>query len=507
MSSRHVTKLTKDIVTQAERFVAARTTQLADLNARLAELGPAPTTGGGTEDPDVTRQRAALEKERNALDADVRLARVMSVDAQQRRAKCWHSGVRCSKRNCSSAPIRRCVPPSGTTSARNGKPIRRTCAALADELESGVATTLHDEGPAELLFGALGALALMAIGLTLTERSLAGLVARTFPVGRLRRSLLALLTVLAYILVVGLALSWAWETLESDGSWGTQSTRLAESAVRVGTLLAFVLGLGRALLANGRSSWRLPPMDDDMARRLAPLPWLFAFVALMFGLPDVFNEVLETPLNAVVSYIAPVVAFAVACVIGLHLLRRPSRAQRSEGAAAGAAAAPDRAADRPIWLGLLLSVVVVLMCIVLLLLATGYLALARTIAAQATWAGIVLASAYLLFKFADDLCMALLSSRGSFSQRLQKGLGRGAADAGPGCRAALGRDPDHALLRHGDRLRRAAGQQPDAVVPAQRQVRCAASRWASSSWRRAPSSVAWRCWWWASSCCACSSAG
>jgi small-conductance mechanosensitive channel len=39
------------------------------------------------ENPDVTRQRAALEKERNALDADIRLARLMSVNAQQRRAE------------------------------------------------------------------------------------------------------------------------------------------------------------------------------------------------------------------------------------------------------------------------------------------------------------------------------------------------------------------------------------------------------------------------------------
>ena len=79
--------LTNHIVAQAERFVAARTTQLADLNARLGELGPAPTEGGNTENPDVTRQRAALEKERNALDADIRLARLMSVNAQQRRAE------------------------------------------------------------------------------------------------------------------------------------------------------------------------------------------------------------------------------------------------------------------------------------------------------------------------------------------------------------------------------------------------------------------------------------
>jgi len=55
--------------------------------------------------------------------------------------------------------------------------------------------------------------------------------------------------------------------------------------------------------------------------------------------------------------------------------------------------------------------------------AVGYLALARVIAGQATWAGIVLASAYLLYKFVDDLWRALLSSRGSLGERLHKALG------------------------------------------------------------------------------------
>ena len=70
-----------------------------------------------------------------------------------------------------------------------------------------------------------------------------------------------------------------------------------------------------------------------------------------------------------------------------------------------------------------MGLVVALLLALLVLVAVGYLALARVIAGQATWAGIVLMSAYLLFKFADDLWMALLSSRSRFSQRLQKGLG------------------------------------------------------------------------------------
>jgi small-conductance mechanosensitive channel len=66
---------------------------------------------------------------------------------------------------------------------------------------------------------------------------------------------------------------------------------------------------------------------------------------------------------------------------------------------------------------------VTLLVALLALVVAGYLALARVVAGQAVWAGIVLASAYLLYKFADDLCMALLSSRSRFGQRLQKGLG------------------------------------------------------------------------------------
>jgi hypothetical protein len=95
--------------------------------------------------------------------------------------------------------------------------------------------------------------------------------------------------------------------------------------------LAFVLGLGRSLLANGRSSWRLPPIGDDLALRLAPLPWLFAAVALVSWVPLTLNGVLETSLNGVITNLAPTAAFAIACVIGLYLLRHPRReTQHSE---------------------------------------------------------------------------------------------------------------------------------------------------------------------------------
>ena len=70
--------------TDAEKFIAARTGELNDLNARLGELGNPPPAGAPPENADITSRRALLTKERNALDADIRLARLVSVDAQQR---------------------------------------------------------------------------------------------------------------------------------------------------------------------------------------------------------------------------------------------------------------------------------------------------------------------------------------------------------------------------------------------------------------------------------------
>ena len=415
--------LTNDIVAQAERFVAARTTQLADLNARLGELGPSPAEGGKAENPDVTRQRAALEKERNALDADIRLARLMSVNAQQRRAE-----LLAQRRAVFEAQLlKRSESPLRTAfwdhASAQWKTDQARLLTLAGEFEFGATTALRGAVAAKLLMGALGVLAIVAVCLRLAESGLTRLVARSVPVGRLRRSLLALLTVLAYILIAGLAFSLVWDWLEDAGHWGTQSARLAESAVSFGMFLAFVLGLGRALLANGRSSWRLPPISDDLARQLAPLPWLFAFVAAVAWLPMTLNEVLETPLNGVISDLAPTFAFAIACVVAFSLLGRPARQTHNEAQSQDAAGQPDRVFRRPLRLGLLIGLTTALMVALLVLVALGYLALARVIAGQATWAGIVLASAYLLFKLADDVWMALLSSQSSFNERLHKALG------------------------------------------------------------------------------------
>ena len=65
-----------------------------------------------------------------------------------------------------------------------------------------------------------------------------------------------------------------------------------------------------------------------------------------------------------------------------------------------------------------LSAIVTVLAVV-----TGFIALAGTLAQQMVWSGVVIASTYLLVQLSDDLCEALLSSKGRCGARIHATLG------------------------------------------------------------------------------------
>ncbi|RZL57317.1 MAG: mechanosensitive ion channel family protein [Variovorax sp.] len=435
---------TDDIAVQAQRFVDSRTGPLAALNARLGELGAAPAKGTA-EDADVTRQRAALEKERNALDADIRLARLVAVDAQQRAAD-----LRAQRRARFEARLlERANSPLGTAFWRSigtaWPADRARLYELLAEVRTGASTALRGNGSAGVIASLVGALLLAFAGSWGAEHGLTVVASRVFPVGRLRRSLLALATVAVTTALVALAAQWGWKALLDAGDWGALAERLGESVAMFAIFPGFVVGLGRALLANRRPSWRLPPIADAMAARMTPFPWLIAFVCTAIWLTTQINTLVEASLaSAVATHV--VTALGLSALAALMLLRlrlsaitaAPSVAspRASEGKVPASAAdkpagepapetvaAPDSPeAVRPLWVGLVLGAISVLLVAICVLVATGYVALASFVASQMIWSGIVGAAAYLMFKFADDLFMALVSSNSSAGQHLQKSL-------------------------------------------------------------------------------------
>ncbi|MGJ7495656.1 DUF3772 domain-containing protein [Variovorax sp. RT4R15] len=409
------------IGTQADAFVSSRSGPLTDLNARLGELGNAPTAPGSTEDPDITRQRSALLKERNALDADVRLAKLLVVDAQQR-----GSELLSQRRKLFEAQLTERAPsPLGREfwlDIRDAWPDDTArLHALGAELRSGLAVVRQPAHRTAVLLSIAAALLVALLGNWLAELGLVKLAARVLPPGRLRRSLLVISIVGTNVALVGMAAQWLHAVLDTHGAWGPATRKVAQAVVASSIFIAFVVGLGRALLSIHRSSWRLPPIPDAMAARLAPYPWLIALIGTLVWAPAQVNAVVDASFAAVVATHV-VTALALTALIAAIVLRLgPGQpAGRPAGNAEPGADAPP---ERPVWVGMLLSAVVVIVVVIWVLVAAGYVAMASFLAGQLTWGGIVAAAFYVLFKFADDLFTAVVSSRSSFGARLQKSFG------------------------------------------------------------------------------------
>ncbi|MDM0000408.1 DUF3772 domain-containing protein [Variovorax sp. J22P240] len=428
-----ITKL-RGIGTATDKFIATRTGELNDLNARLGELGNPPAAGAAAENPDITRRRATLTKERNALDADIRLARLVTVDAQQRA-----SDLLAKRRALFEAQLTERAPsPLGREFWRDIADVWPSdvarLGALGAELRDGFDVAREPAHVTAVLLSSVVALLVALLGNWIAERGLAQLAARFLPGGRLRRSLLVIAIVTANVLLVGLAAQGVYATFDFHGIWGPQSRKLGQAVVQSSIFIAFVVGLGRALLSNSRPSWRLPPIPDAMAKRLAPFPWLMAVVATLVWAPTQVNAVVEASFAAVVgSHV--VTALALTAMIGAMLLRLrepayAAAAAEGETPAASDAQAPAAASpaqpevpERPLWVGILLAMVALALVVIWILVAIGYVAMASFLASQLNWTCIVAAAFYVLFKFADDLFMAVVSSRSNFGHRLQASFG------------------------------------------------------------------------------------
>ncbi|MDR0226976.1 MAG: DUF3772 domain-containing protein [Burkholderiaceae bacterium] len=406
-----------DIGTAADQVAARRATDLADIDSRLAGLGPAPEKGAPADAPDVAEQRASLARQRSAVDADLKLARLVSVDADQR----GNELIRQRREQFQAELTARTDSPLGSAFWRNLRTaVPQDLArlqALGRELRQATTATLASERRGGFLASLAAALLVALLGPWLVERLLVRMAPARLPSGRLRRSLRAAATVLANTLLVGLAAQLAWSVLRAGDDLSPALESLAKASVQISLFAAFVVSLGQTLLSRRRSSWRLPGVSDDMARRLSPYPWWIAAIASLGALLTEVNSIVGASLAAEVTVHALSALLTSATVmLGLRHLRAPGPACDADGSA-------QTEASRPLWVGLLVACAGLACVATIVLAASGFVALAGTMARQMVWTGVVFATTYLLFQLSDDLCEALLSSKGGFGGRLNQGLG------------------------------------------------------------------------------------
>lgn len=182
---------------KADKAEAEMAPDLADVTARLAELGT--PTPGATEAADVAAQRKELSSTQATLDSQVKLARLLSLEAQQAAKSVvaqrrQQFGERLSERT--HAPLSTGFWTDLTRELPADAAKLRTFASALVPAIASVSVSVW-----------IGMLVLMTAivgGHVILRRALVRIASTRIPAGRLRRSMHALGVVLLWVLTPGL---------------------------------------------------------------------------------------------------------------------------------------------------------------------------------------------------------------------------------------------------------------------------------------------------------------
>jgi potassium efflux system protein len=395
--------------------------RLAAVDARVEQLGP--TQEGTPEAEEVKRQRADLDRQRRAIDADVKGARLLVVEAGQ-----LADAIAVTRRTQFNARLW-----ERTSSVLSPNLWRELASGLPRDLSR--IEYLGREGADQFFAGMLGTNALVpalsvlvAVLVVVPGRRWLRRLGRreaveTAPASRLRRSGFAVWSVAVGTITLGLAAQSIYLGLDWAEALSPRWDALASSLVLAAFFGSFVAALGRALLAPDHASWRLAPITDAVACCLQSFPSILALVATCGFMLERLNAVAATGLSA---------ALVTNCVIALgYSLAGASLliAGRTSPCAEAAEGEEQDPASSSVWR--LIRVVIWLAIILpILSLLFGYIALAGFIARQTLWMGVVGITLFLLLQFADDLCTALFDRKSRFGRFIWNnfGLGRGAVE-------------------------------------------------------------------------------
>jgi small-conductance mechanosensitive channel len=379
--------------TRAADLATRLAPELAALQARLAQLGtPAP---GAKEDADVASQRAQIAKDSAALEGELKLARLLAIEADQLAAQLWTQRraqfqAQLGERTASI------LSRTFWSELRDDLPRdRERLAALgADMAEAAQAAPAWAWALA--LLAVLAALAASAW----THRRAIDWIAARVPSGRLRRSLHALVVLLLWSAAAGIAAFALRGVIDWDEHLAPDADALVDSIAGMLWFAGYLAGLAQALICANRPSWRLLPMPDAVANRLRALPVVLAATSLLAWVAEKLTALLNTSLALTVA-VNCIVALALGLTLGIALQRAERRWRRL--------LRDDGALRRPLWLATIAVVSWLVLAGAVVCLLTGYVAFGSFAVKQVLWATILLGSAYVLAALIDDACMAWLA--------------------------------------------------------------------------------------------------
>ncbi|MGR6328045.1 DUF3772 domain-containing protein [Sphingomonas sp. XXL09] len=393
--------------------------QRALLDARIAQLGPAPAAGG--EAPDIHSQRLRLTQQRSVLDAAVKRGHLLAVEAQQLLAEMDRSQAEeLSERFTAKAPS----PVSPDFWRQIIVNLPRDLRRIELFLSQGslqVRAQWRGGLPWHALAGALLALVLLFPARLAARAAVQRMLIEDAPGRRVRRSANAMLRVLIGTLFPTLAAAAFVQGLRWSGLLPQRWSGLLDALVGATGFTGFTMAIFGAWLMRGQPSWRIAPLDDDTANGLRPLTRLLALVAFVSLMLQAFNTAVGASGAAQIAAQAGEALIHLLLIVATLLVVARLRARRagtpgqgSTGTRAGLAAAT------------LFAWIVVAVALAALLL--GYISLSLLMAQMIAWAAVLGCSVYLLMAAVDDLSTSLFRRDSPLGTTLVAGLGiRGSA--------------------------------------------------------------------------------
>ena len=369
--------------------------KLKDVQERLAELGPA--DAATPEAPNISEQRGELGKESSKLDSQIKLARLISVEAEQAaeqlsKERRLRFQAQLGERTTSivSGTFWTDLTREWTRDSIRTQP-------LARELSGLLATITPTLGIVMAVAIAL-IIAVRLVGEELLLKVMTHFVAP----GRLRRSLYAVVVVLMSAVAFGLVA----ETIRTGLTWTQNPTGamvdILGHFVLVSWFCGFVAGLGKALLAAHHASWRLIPMRDDVALNLRWFPVALAgIISLGWFIQGVFATVYAS--LALTVAVNCIISLTTSVALGVAMVR-----SRRRYATETDAIQRSNQMSIPGWLNVVINLAGIALIVSQIALVLGYVALGSIIVQQLVWIFLVLLSAYLLAVLIEDTCTVML---------------------------------------------------------------------------------------------------
>jgi small-conductance mechanosensitive channel len=389
----------------------------AQLQAQLNVLGTTSATSLAMEKADLVKQRTYLTEQKDKVDDDLQILQAIKLGA----ANLITQIASIRRTQLETELVQR------TTSLLNPRfwlplfsPIeedRNRLSFFSDQFDSVVQPAWQPGERGMTVTLLVLALAFWSLGRRLAERGLTWICIHHVPEGRLRRSSLAIATVLATLLSAGCAIQLILMAATRLNPLTQPLQGYFEDIEKLAYTCAMITGLSRALLSRRNPSWRLPGIADEVAVAMSPYPALLAgSLLVLVSLTQIPNAMGMS--SQAVIFCRGIVALVVALILGALLLRT----NKTRRAMVIAGEAPEAGTTLA---GLIYSGISIGVLISLFGLLVGYVSLARFITYEIVWLYIVISSFYLLTQLFRDLCDYLFSPKHPSGKAIKQLLGIG----------------------------------------------------------------------------------